>query len=84
MPYLYLVVSVFMSASSSVFGKMFNRTNDKKTDATIFYNFFLLSSVAWGGGFYMRSIFHLTQMCYGIQRCLHFVILFAISGLLMP
>lgn len=50
MPYLYLIVSVFMSASSSVFGKMFNRTNDKKTDATIFYNFFLLSSVCLGWG----------------------------------
>ena len=50
MPYLYLIVSVFMSASSSVFGKLFNKQNESKKDSTIFYNFFLLSSVCLGWG----------------------------------
>lgn len=30
MPYTYLIFSVFMNASSSVFGKIFNSKNDKK------------------------------------------------------
>ena len=50
MPYIYLILSVFMSASSSVFGKLFNKQNDTKKDSTIFYNFFLLSSVCLGWG----------------------------------
>ena len=50
MPYIYLILSVFMSASSSVFGKLFNKRNDSKKDTTIFYNFFLLSSVCLGWG----------------------------------
>ena len=50
MSYLYLIISIFMSASSSVFGKVFNRKNDAKKNSTIFYNFFLLSSVCLGWG----------------------------------
>lgn len=50
MPYVYLILSVFMNASSSVFGKLFNKQNEMKKDSTIFYNFFLLSSVCLGWG----------------------------------
>ena len=50
MPYIYLILSVFMSASSSVFGKLFNKQSETKKDSTIFYNFFLLSSVCLGWG----------------------------------
>lgn len=50
MPYIYLILSVFMSASSSVFGKIFNRKNDEKKDSTIFYNFLLMISVCLGWG----------------------------------
>lgn len=50
MPYVYLMISVFMSASSSVFGKIFNKQNETKKDATFFYNFLLLSSVCLGWG----------------------------------
>ena len=50
MPYIYLVLSVFMSASSSVFGKLFNRKNDNAKDSTIFYNFLLTISVFAGWG----------------------------------
>ena len=50
MPYLYLVIVVFMNASSSVFGKFFNKKNQLKIDSTVFYNFLLLLSVfiCWG------------------------------------
>ena len=50
MPYLYLILSVFMSASSSVFGKIFNRKNENCKDATTFYTFLLLLSVFIGWG----------------------------------
>ena len=50
MPYVYLILSVFMSASSSVFGKIFNKQNDQKKDATVFYNFLLMISVFVGWG----------------------------------
>ena len=39
-----------MNASSSVFGKIFNKKNDEKRDSTIFYNFFLMVSVFIGWG----------------------------------
>ena len=45
MPYIYLAISVFMNASSSVFGKLFNKRAEDKKDATIFYNFLLMISV---------------------------------------
>ena len=45
MPYIYLVVSVFMGASSSVFGKFFGRKNEGVKDATKLYNFLQLTSV---------------------------------------
>ncbi len=45
MPYLYLIISVFMNASSSVFGTYFNRRNDGKKDTSAFYNFLQMVSV---------------------------------------
>lgn len=45
MPYLYLVGSVFMNASSSVFGAYFNRRNDDKKDTSAFYNCLQMCSV---------------------------------------
>ena len=50
MPYLYLVLSVFMSASTSVFGKIFNKKNDGRKDTSAFYNFLLMISVFLGWG----------------------------------
>lgn len=37
-----------MSASSSIFGKIFNKKNDEKRGSTIFYNFLLMISVFIG------------------------------------
>lgn len=50
MAYLYLILSVFLSASSSVFGKYYNRKNVDATDPVSLYNFLLLSSVFIGWG----------------------------------
>lgn len=50
MPYFYLIASVFMSASSSILGKLFNKGNDEKKDSTIFFNFLLMVSVFIGWG----------------------------------
>ena len=50
MPYLYLILSVFMVASTSVFGKIFNRQNDGRLDTSTFYNFLLMISVFLGWG----------------------------------
>lgn len=48
MPYLYLVLSVFFNAASSVFGTYFNRRAEGKKDPTPYYNFILLSAVSIG------------------------------------
>ena len=45
MPYFYLTITVFMSASSSVLGTYFNKCNESKKDAVAFYNFLQLASV---------------------------------------
>lgn len=50
MPYVYLILSVFMSASSSIFGKLFNRKNDQFKDSAALYNFFIMISVCLGWG----------------------------------
>ena len=68
MPYIYLVVSVFMSASSSVFGKIFNKKNDEKRDSTIFYNFLLIISVfiCWGILYIIDFSFDANVLWYSI------------------
>ena len=45
MPYVYLISSVFCSASSSVFGTYFNRKNEGRKDTSAFYNLLLMASV---------------------------------------
>lgn len=45
MPYVYLICSVFFSASSSIFGTYFNKRNEGKKDTSAFYNFLLMASV---------------------------------------
>jgi len=50
MPYIYLIISVFTSASSSILGKFYNRKNEGRRDSGTFYNFFLMISVCCGWG----------------------------------
>ena len=73
MPYIYLMVSVFMSAASSVFGQLFNRKNEGKKDSSAFYSFLLLVSVCsgWGILYVLDFSFDLSVIPYSV--------LFAIS-----
>ena len=48
MPYLYLILAVFMNASSSIFGKQFHRSSRGTRDHTPLYNVLLLSAVFLG------------------------------------
>ena len=50
MHYLFLIISVFTSASASICGKAFNRRSEGFRDSEQFYNFLYLGSVflAWG------------------------------------
>ncbi len=73
MPYVYLIVSVFMSAASSIFGQLFNRQNEGKADSGAFYNFFLLVSVCSGWG-----ILYALDFSFEIS-VIRYSVLFAIS-----
>ena len=48
MPYLYLSLSVFLSASSSILAKIFNRKNAGKKDTSAFYGFWIMLSACLG------------------------------------
>lgn len=48
MPYLYLIFSVFCTATSSVFGSLYNAKNKKKLDPSEFYNLLQLITVCLG------------------------------------
>jgi len=45
MPYFYLFSTVFLFATSSIFGKAFTRRNSECRGAETFYNFFMIFSV---------------------------------------
>ena len=45
MPYLYLISSIFLNASSSIICAFYNRKNKEKQNASPFYTLLLLSSV---------------------------------------
>ena len=68
MPYVYLILSVFMSASSSVFGKVFNRSNEKCKDSSALYNLLLMSSVciSWGLLFVTDFSFETSVLLYSL------------------
>ncbi len=68
MPYIYLIFSVFMNASSSVFGKIFNKQNETKKDSTIFYNFLLMVSVCvgWGLLYAFNFSFNINVLWYSV------------------
>lgn len=69
MPYIYLIISVFMSAASSVFGQLFNRQNEGKKDTSAFYNFLLLTSVCigWGIMYVFDFSFDISVLLYSLS-----------------
>ena len=78
MPYIYLVVSVFMGASSSVFGKFFGRKNEGVKDATKLYNFLQLTSV-----FLIWSILYIFNFSFDVNvlpYCLLFAACFTVCN----
>ena len=68
MPYIYLIVSVFMSASTTVFGKLFNKKAPMATDSSAFYNFLQLASafLAWGILFSLDFSFEVSVLWYSL------------------
>ena len=50
MAYFLLIFSVFFSASSGIFGKLFNRQNEGNHGGQTFYNFLNLTSICIGWG----------------------------------
>lgn len=68
MPYLYLIVSIFLSSSSNVLGKLFSRKNAQKKSAGVIYTFTLLLSVSlgWGIRFALDRTFDPTVLWYSL------------------
>lgn len=68
MPYIYLILSVFLSASFSVFGKLFNKMSDGLKATGAFYNFFILLSVfaGWGAMYATSFSFDIGVLVYSL------------------
>lgn len=68
MPYVYLILSVFLSATSSIFGKMFNKSCEGTKASGSFYNLFLLTSAffGWGVLFVTDPSFDLGVLTYSL------------------
>lgn len=73
MAYLYLISTVFLSASTSIFGKAFNRKNEGYKDVSIFYNLLMMISVFSGWG-----ILFLTDLSFNAD-VLWYSVIFAIG-----
>ena len=68
MPYLYLFLTVFLSASTNVLGKIFNKSNSEKKDATVFFNFLLTISVllCWAALYIADFSFEIAVLWYSL------------------
>ena len=76
MAYLFLIISVITSATSSVFGKMFNRKNDGCKDTSWFYNFYLtlILALCWGLMFLFDFSFDAGVLPYALLFSLCFAV----------
>lgn len=72
MPYFYLVIAVCMNASTSVFGKLFNRKNEEKKQSSVFYNLALTASAFLGW-----SVLYAAKPSFDV-RVLSYAVLFAL------
>lgn len=68
MPYLYLVSSVFMSAASSIVGKIFNKKNEQEKGSSSFYTFWLMvvAFIGWGILFAIDFSFDVGVLLYAL------------------
>ena len=68
MPYLYLICTVFFSATASIFGTFFKNNSTNKKNASAFYNFLQLTSVflGWAVLFLADSSFEVRVLPYSL------------------
>lgn len=68
MPYIYLILSVFMSASGNILGKLFNTRNKECKDSGVFYNFLQMLCVflCWCGLYAFDFSFDIGVLFYSI------------------
>ena len=76
MPYFYLTSTVFLFSFTSIFGKIFTRSNEKYRGSESFYNFFLILSVfaGWCVLFFTKPSFDATALIYSVIFGLSFVV----------
>ncbi len=77
MPYIYLLVSVFMNASASIFGKFFEKNNNELENGTKLYNCVqgLCVFLVWG----ILYIFDFSFDVQVLPYCLLFAICFTLA-----
>ena len=68
MPYLYLIISTFMSASTSIVGKGYNKRCDGLRGASAFYNLLQMLAVlaSWGVIFIIEPSFDAAVLPYSL------------------
>ena len=68
MPYIYLILCVLTSASSSILGKIFNKKSDGAEASTEAYNFFQLTSIflCWGLLYAFDLTFEFSVLWYSL------------------
>lgn len=76
MPYLYLIISVFMSASSSIFGEFFNKQCAQRKDSAAFYNFLQMTVVflCWCVLYAFNFSFEVTVLWYAVLFAVCFTV----------
>ena len=76
MPYLYLTLAVFMSASSSIFGTYYNRSESGRLGGAFLYNLIMICSVflAWAILFCFNFSFELKVLPYSLAFAIFFVL----------
>lgn len=76
MPYIYLILSLFCTATSSVFGSLFNQKNAARKDPSGLYNLLQLSTicVGWWILFALDFSFHPMVLVYSLGYGISFAI----------
>ncbi len=76
MPYLYLLLTVFLSSSTSIFGKFYNIKNKEYKDPISIYNLIFITSVliTWGIIYFIDFSFNLNVLIYSFLFGLFFVL----------
>lgn len=75
MPYLYLIITVFMAAASTVFGKLFHKGNADIRTGSHLYTFVLILSalIVWSAAYAFDFSFDTGVLLYSLLFALFFV-----------